>query len=300
MRNSFLARVSVFAMALGLAGVVHAEDTLKKIKDTGVVTEGVRESSGALAFTLGDGKYTGFHYDVCPHIIADIQKQLGMAKIDAKYQPVTSRNRIPQVQDGTIDLECGSTTNSVERQKDVAFAPTLYVEQVRIAVKKNSRHQAARRPRRQDDLHDVRHHLGAAAAQVQERRRPTSRNSTARTTPSRSCCCRGPHRRVRDGRHPAAGLIANSRNPADYMIIGESLRTEPYSMMLRKDDPAFKELVDDSVRVMKSGEINKIYAKWFTSRSRRRTQLGFPATRRSRKPSPTRTTRARVYAGPST
>ena len=80
---------------------------------------GVRESSGALAFTLGDGKYTGFHYDVCQHIIADIQKQLGMAKIDVKYQPVTSQNRIPLVQNGTVDLECGSTTNNAARQKRI-------------------------------------------------------------------------------------------------------------------------------------------------------------------------------------
>ena len=95
----------------------------------------MRESSGALAFTLGDGKYTGFHYDVCAHIIADIQKQLGLAKLETKYQPVTSQNRIPLVQNGTVDLECGSTTNNATRQKDVAFAPTLYVEEVRIAVK---------------------------------------------------------------------------------------------------------------------------------------------------------------------
>ena len=107
------------AAALGAAGAAHAQDTLKKIKDSGSITMGVRESSGALAFTLGDGKYTGFHYDVCQRVIADIQKQLGMAKIDIKYQPVTSQNRIPLVQNGTVDLECGSTTNNATRQKDV-------------------------------------------------------------------------------------------------------------------------------------------------------------------------------------
>ena len=90
----------IAAAALLAAGVAWAQatDTLKKIKDSGSITMGVRESSGALAYTLGDGKYTGFHYDVCQHVIADIQKQLGMAKIDIKYQPVTSQNRIPLVQ----------------------------------------------------------------------------------------------------------------------------------------------------------------------------------------------------------
>ena len=124
--------VSCMAVAFGAA---HAEVTLKKIKDSGSATMGVRESSGALSYTLGDGKYTGFHYEVCQKVFADIQKQLGMAKLEVKYQPVTSQNRIPLVQNGTVDLECGSTTNNATRQKDVAFAPTLYVEEVRIAVK---------------------------------------------------------------------------------------------------------------------------------------------------------------------
>src|SRR5213075_1705295 len=85
-----------------------------------------------------DGKYAGFHYDVCQKIIADLQKQLGMAKLDIKYQPVTSQNRIPLVQNGTVDIECGSTTNNATRQKDVAFALTTYVEEVRIAAKVSS------------------------------------------------------------------------------------------------------------------------------------------------------------------
>ena len=140
MKKSMIANTVVAAAALLAIGVAHAQatDTLKKIKDSGTITEGVRESSGALAFTLGDGKYTGFHYEVCQKVFADIQKQLGLAKLDIKYQPVTSQNRIPLVQNGTVDLECGSTTNNATRQKDVAFAPTLYVEEVRIAVKANS------------------------------------------------------------------------------------------------------------------------------------------------------------------
>ena len=123
-----------FVAAVMALGVAHA-DTLKKIKDSGSVTMGTRESSGALAYTLGDGKYAGFHYDVCGNVLADIQKQLGVAKLDIKYQPVTSQNRIPLVQNGTVDIECGSTTNNATRQKDVAFAVTTYVEEVRIAVK---------------------------------------------------------------------------------------------------------------------------------------------------------------------
>src|SRR3954462_1728693 len=137
MKKSFLAAAAMAAV-FGLAGAAHAEDTLKKIKDSGSVTMGVRESSGALAFTLGDGEYTGFHYDVCQKVLADVKKQLGLANLDIKYQPVTSQNRIPLVQNGTVDIECGSTTNNATRAKDVTFLDTTFVEEVRIATKANS------------------------------------------------------------------------------------------------------------------------------------------------------------------
>ena len=127
----------LFALAvLASATAVHAEDTLKKIKDSGVITMGVRESSG-LSYTIGDGKYVGYHIDVCHRVISDLEKVVGR-KLETKYQPVTSANRIPLTVNGTVDLECGSTTNNVARQKDVAFAVTTYVEEVRIAVKANS------------------------------------------------------------------------------------------------------------------------------------------------------------------
>ena len=128
-----------FAVAALAAGGAFAQatDTIAKVKASGTITMGVRDSSGALAFTLGDGKYTGFHYEVCQHIIANLEKAIGK-KLDIKYQLVTSQNRIPLVQNGTVDIECGSTTNNATRQKDVAFAHTVYVEEVRIAVKANS------------------------------------------------------------------------------------------------------------------------------------------------------------------
>ena len=126
----------VLAAALATVGLAHA-DTLKKIKESGSATMGVRESSG-LSYTIGDGKYVGFHVDVCQKVLADIQKQLGLPKLDIKYQPVTSQNRIPLVQNGTVDLECGSTTNNLARQKDVSFANTTFVEEIRMAVKADS------------------------------------------------------------------------------------------------------------------------------------------------------------------
>ncbi|MEJ6001613.1 transporter substrate-binding domain-containing protein, partial [Paucibacter soli] len=133
-----MTKTLVLALSLALAATAHAEDTLKKIKDSGSVTMGVRESSGALSYTLGDGKYVGYHVEICEKVLSDVRRQLGLSTMTVKYQPVTSQNRIPLVQNGTVDIECGSTTNNLTRQKDVAFAVTTFVEEVRIAVKANS------------------------------------------------------------------------------------------------------------------------------------------------------------------
>ena len=127
---------AVAALAAGGA-LAQAGDTLAKVKSSGVITMGVRDSSGALSYTLGDGKYAGFHVELCQRIIGNVEKAVGR-KVDVKYQSVTSQNRIPLVQNGTVDIECGSTTNNAARQKDVSFAVTTFVEEVRIAVKANS------------------------------------------------------------------------------------------------------------------------------------------------------------------
>jgi len=265
MKKSFLAGAAVAVSALAVAGAAHAEDTLKKIKDSGSITEGVRESSGALAFTLGDGKYTGFHYDVCAHIIDDIKKHLGMSKIDVKYQPVTSQNRIPLVQNGTVDLECGSTTNNAARQKDVAFAPTLYVEEVRIAVKANSgikgiadlNGKTVATTTGTTSVQLLRKNKKAQGMDFKELNGKDHSDSFLLLESGRADAF------VMDGQI-LAGLISKAKNPGDFAIVGEPLSVEPIAIMYRKDDPAFKKVVDDSVRAMaKSGEVAKLYDKWF-------------------------------------
>jgi glutamate/aspartate transport system substrate-binding protein len=281
MKKSFVSGVAVVATAFALAGTAHAEDTLKKIKDTGVITEGVRESSGALAFTLGDGKYTGFHYDVCARIIADIQKQLGLAKLDVKYQPVTSQNRIPLVQNGTVDLECGSTTNNATRQKDVAFAPTLYVEEVRIATKKSSgikgiadlNGKTVATTTGTTSVQLLRKNKRAAGMDFKELNGKDHSDSFLLLESGRADAF------VMDGQI-LAGLISKSKNPNDYAIVGEVLSVEPIAIMFRKDDPAFKKAVDDSVKNMiKSGEIAKLYDKWFMQPiPPSNTKVGLPAS----------------------
>jgi len=264
MKSTFVAT----ALAIGFIVAAQAQgttDTLAKIKDTAAVTMGVRESSGALSYTLGDGKFVGFHIELCQRALADIQKKLGLAKLDIKYQPVTSQNRIPLVQNGTVDIECGSTTNNLARQKDVAFADTTYVEEVRIAVKANSGITSIRQLNGKTvatttgttSVQHLRKHERAAGIEFKEVFGKDHADSFLLLETGRADAF------VMDGQI-LAGNIAKSKNPSDYKIVGEVLSVEPIAIMIRKGDPKFKAAVDESlVAMMKSGEMAKIYDKWF-------------------------------------
>ncbi|HJV69925.1 amino acid ABC transporter substrate-binding protein [Ideonella sp.] len=281
MKKSLLVLAATASLAAAGAAQAQANDTLKKIKDSGAVTMGVRESSGGLSFTLGDGKYVGFHVELCQHVLADVQKQLGLPKLEIKYQPVTSQNRIPLVQNGTVDIECGSTTNNATRQKDVAFAVTTYVEEVRIAVKANS---------------------GITSiGQLNGRKVATTTGTTSVQTLRKNERATGVNFEevfgkdhadsfllVESGRADAfvmdgqilAGLISKSKNPNDFKIVGEVLSVEPIAIMIRKDDPVFKKAVDATlIGMMKSGEMAKIYDKWFMQPiPPSNTKIGLPAS----------------------
>jgi glutamate/aspartate transport system substrate-binding protein len=255
----------VLAAVAAFAAQAQTTDTLKKIKDSGAVTMGVRESSGALSYTLGDGKYAGFHVEVCQRVLADIQKSLGMAKLDIKYTPVTSQNRIPLVQNGTVDIECGSTTNNATRQKDVSFAVTTYVEEVRIAVKANSgissigqlKDRSVATTTGTTSVQLLRKHERAAGIDFKEVFGKDHADSFLLLESGRADAF------VMDGQI-LAGNIAKAKNPAEFKIVGEVLSVEPIAIMMRKDDPAFKKAVDDSIiAMMKSGEVAKLYDKWF-------------------------------------
>ena len=258
-------KLMLSAVVLALtAGAAHAADTLTKVKETGAITMGVRESSG-LSYTLGDGKFVGYHIDVCTRVVEDIRKRLGLAKLDVKYQPVTSQNRIPLVQNGTVDLECGSTTNNAARQKDVAFAVTTYVEEVRIATKANSgitgiANLAGKNVATTTGTTSVqllRKHERGAGVDFKEVFGKDHADSFLLLESGRADAF------VMDGSILAKN-IATSKNPNDYKIVGEVLAVEPIAIMLRKDDPNFKKAVDESITaMMKSGEMAKIYDKWF-------------------------------------
>ena len=262
MKKSILALAALMATGVAFA---QANDTLKKIKDSGSATMGVRESSGALSYTLGDGKYAGFHVEVCQKVLADVQKSLALPKLDVKYTAVTSQNRIPLVQNGTVDIECGSTTNNATRQKDVAFAVTTFVEEVRIAVKANSGITSIAQLKDRNvatttgttSVQLLRKHERSAGIDFKEVFGKDHADSFLLLESGRADAF------VMDGQI-LAGNIAKAKSPADFKIVGEVLSVEPIAIMLRKDDPAFKKAVDDSIKaMMASGDLAKLYDKWF-------------------------------------
>jgi glutamate/aspartate transport system substrate-binding protein len=269
-------------LATTLVAQAQTTDTLKKIKETGSVVMGVRGSSGALSYTLGEGKYVGFHVELCQRAIADIGKSLGLSKpIEIKYQEVTSANRIPLVQNGTVDLECGSTTNNEARAKDVAFAHTAYVEEVRIATKVssgikgiadlNGKNIATTTGTTSVQL--LRKHERATGVDFKEVFGKDHADSFLLLESGRADAF------VMDGQI-LAGLISKSKAPADYRIVGEVLSVEPIAIMVRKDDPAFLAAVDKTIDGLeKSGEMAKLYDKWFMQPiPPTNTKVGLPAS----------------------
>ena len=263
MKKQLLTLAAILALSSG--AMAQSNDTLAKIKSSGSITQGVRESSGALAYTLGNGVYTGFHYEVCANIIKDLRRTLGLSSLEIKYQPVTSANRIPLVKNGTVDLECGSTTNDASRQKEVAFANTLYVEEVRIAVKANSPIKSIA------DLagKTVATTTGTTSVQLLRQNKRASGVDFKEVTGKDHA---DSFLLLESGRADAfvmdgqilAGNISKSKAPKDFKILSDVLSVEPIGIMIRKDDPAFKKAVNDSIAAqVKSGEIAALYDKWF-------------------------------------
>jgi len=271
----------LLALAVLAFGAVAVQaDTLAKVKASGAITMGVRDSSGALSYTLGDGKYAGYHVEICHRIIENVEKAAGR-KLEVKYQSVTSQNRIPLVQNGTVDIECGSTTNNAARQKDVSFVSTTYVEEVRIAVKANSGITSINQLNGKNvatttgttSVQHLRRHERAAGVDFKEVYGKDHAESFLLLESGRADAF------VMDGQI-LAGNIAISKNPADFRIVGEVLSVEPIAIMMRKDDPAFKKVADDTIRgLAQSGELAKIYDKWFVQPiPPKNTRVGLPAS----------------------
>lgn len=265
----FKAIAVVIVVGLQALGVAHAQtkDTLQKIKESGVINLGGRDASFPFSYKLGsEGHPIGFSADLCMKVVDAVKARLGMPDLKVQYTIVTPTNRIALVQNGTIDLECSTTTNTAARAQQVEFAPTHFVGSVTAAVKKNSGINSMA----QLDGKTVATVTGSTAIQLL---RAVRRNEKLNITELSGKDTADTFLFLSSDRAVAmiledvqlAGLIALSGSPGEYKILDERLREEPYGFMYRKDDPQFKALVDETLAsVMKSGEIHELYAKWFT------------------------------------
>jgi glutamate/aspartate transport system substrate-binding protein len=276
-----LAVLAALVLAAPSAAAQERTGTLKKIQETGAITIGHRESSIPFAYLDDAQRPVGYAMDLCMKVVDAVKAELKMPGLKVNLQPVTSANRIPLMQNGTIDIECGSTTNSLKRQEQVAFGPSYFVVNITAAVKKDSGintladldGKTIATTSGTTSVPLLKQYEKTAAIDVKEIYGKDHAESFLLLANDRAAAF------VMDD-ILLAGQIANSPTPAAYRIIPESLRQEPYGMMLRRDDPHFKALVDRAVGdLMRSGEIQKIYDRWFVSPiPPRGTNLNFPVT----------------------
>ena len=261
--SKFSLRLTLACAAVVAAFSAQAQDgrTLDKIQQQGKVVIGVRESSAPMAFALGSNdKFVGYHVELCEKVLAKIAPK---AKIE--YMAMTAQNTMPLVQNGTVDMGCGPTTNNLSRQKQVAFAVTTYESEVRMAVPADSPITSFK----QLDGKTVSASAGTTAVQLL-RKYAKDHNVNLPTQLGKDHF--ESFMMLESGRAEAfvlddnllAGVIANSKNPQGYKIVGEVLGSEPIALLFRKDDPSFKKAVDGALtEMMKSGEVAQIYDKWF-------------------------------------
>jgi glutamate/aspartate transport system substrate-binding protein len=264
-------RIKIMLAAAALSVASHAamaeepNGTLEKIRSTGVITIGHRESSTPFSYYDGNEKVVGYAMDLC-YLAADaVKARLGLPKLDVKLVPVTPSGRIPSVLNGTIDMECGTTTNNIERQKVVSFSITYFVAANRFMAKKSANLRT---------LDDLRGKVAVSTIgstnlkQLSELNAQRNLGLTILAAKDNGEA----FRMLESDRADAFVMddillysrMAHSAAPGDYTVSEDALSVEPYGIMIRRDDPAFKKVVDDAMAaVYRSGEIKRIYARWF-------------------------------------
>lgn len=265
-------KLALLSAVLTLVAVssVSAQDLtgrLKKIKDTGTLTLGFRDSSIPFSYLDDNQKSIGYSMDICYKIADAVKAHLKLSKLNVALSPVTSASRIPLIANGTVDLSCGSATNNIERQRQVSFAPTTFVTATRFAAKKSSK---------LSDLADFKGKTVVSTAGTSNLKWLTEANGKdkldMKIIPAKDHA--EAFLMVESGRAAAFfmddillyGLVANSKSPDQWMVSSKAYTVEPYGIIEPKDDPAFKKVADDAVvALMKSGELEKLYQKWFNS-----------------------------------
>lgn len=261
------ATLCFIALCPGVQAQEELTGTLKKIKDAGTISVGHRESSVPFSYYDDKNQVVGYSQDLVVKVVDAVKQKLNMPKLQVKLIPVTSQNRIPLIQNGTIDIESGSTTNNLERQKQVDFSNTMFIIATRLLVKKDSPIK---------DFPDLKgKNVVVTAGTTSER---LIREMNEKNAMGMNIISAKDHGEsfltLQSGRAAAfmlddallAGERAKARNPNDWIIVGTSQSKEAYGMMLTKGDTQFKKLIDDTIaKVQTSGEAEKLYTKWFMS-----------------------------------
>ena len=250
-----------------LAAIEHSA-TLKRVRDTATITIGVRESSVPFSFIDSQKQPQGYSVDLCLKVADAVKSELKLPRLDVRFVAVTSSNRIAMIKDGKVDLECGSTTNTRERQKDVAFAYTTFVAGIRMLAKKSSNINGI------EDLRGKTIVVTRGTTSEKMLRR-MNEERVLKLTILESKDHDESFAAVAEGRAAAFpmddvllyGLISRAAKPDEFAVVGKYLSGEPYAIMLRKDEPALERLVDRTLNEMfQSGEIRKVFARWFATK----------------------------------
>ena len=258
----------LFATAMAASCAAHAQvpaGTMQRIQETGEIRIGHRESSVPFSYLLDDGKPVGFAMDLCAQVVEAVKAELKKPDIKVVFRPVNLSTQIPLLQNQSVDIVCGPATNTVERQKQIAFSNTIFVSSIRAAVRKDGGVNNF------GDLAGKTAAVTAASTSIElvtkfEQDKKIEIKKLISPDHAQSFLM------LSTGRAQAfvmddillASMIANSSKPGDFKIIDDALRTEPYGLVIRKDDSQFKAVVDRTLAaVTKSGEFQKIYAKWF-------------------------------------
>lgn len=258
-------RITISVLALGIFAA--QAQTLEKIKTSGVMTLGYRDAAGPFSYLDDKQQPIGYSMDICHRIVDAVKAELKLPGLKTALNPVGPATRIPLITNGTIDLECGVSTNNAERQKVVAFAPTTFVTGTRLMSKKTQPLEG---------LGDLKGKALVSPSGSSNMRLMTELNTTKQLGINLVGVQDLPEAflMVETGRAAAFAtddvliynMIANAKSPADFVVSKFSLSVEPYGIIIRKGDPTFKKVVDDAVAALgKSGELEKLYAKWFMS-----------------------------------
>lgn len=270
MKKIIMALCLLSSQAVHIAHAAQDEEltgTLKKIKEKGVLVLGVRDSTKPFSYLNDKQSYEGYAVDLCLAIAKNIQRKLGMSQLNISMLPVTSSSRLPLIQNGTVDIECGNTTNTAERQNIVEFSPTYYVSGSRILSKRSSNITTLADLRgKKLAINSGTTHIKMVSTLNDEQKLGIDIIASRDTAEGMLLVETGRAAAFINDDIVLASLAGGSKISNELVVGKEALSVEPFGLIYRKNDPAFKQIVDTSITtIFKSGDINKIYAKWFQS-----------------------------------